>query len=92
MPAFHKFNANSACRGDAMLRSNYSTKMKELMHAASITTNVRHAVDLGCSTGLSTLELHQAFPQAHITALDLSPYFITVAQHDQCQREVTREK
>lgn len=75
-----------------MLRSNYSTKMKELMHAASITTNVRHAVDLGCSTGLSTLELHQAFPQAHITALDLSPYFITVAQHDQCQREVTREK
>jgi len=63
-------------------------KMKQLMQEACINTDVRHVVDLGCSTGLSTLELHQAFPEAQITALDLSPYFITVAKHDQRHRLV----
>ena len=63
-------------------------KMKQLMQEACTNTDVRHAVDLGCSTGLSTLELHQAFPEAQITAVDLSPYFITVARHDQRQRQV----
>ena len=63
-------------------------KMKQLMQEACINTYVRHAVDLGCSTGLSTLELHHAFPEAQITALDLSPYFITVAKYDQRHRQV----
>jgi len=71
-----------------MLRSNYSMKMKQLMQEACINTDIRHAVDLGCSTGLSTLELHHAFPEAQITAVDLSPYFITVAKHDQRHRQV----
>ncbi|KAL0049057.1 hypothetical protein WJX82_005201 [Trebouxia sp. C0006] len=74
--------------GDAMLRSNYSTKMKQLMQEVHVNTDVRHAVDLGCSTGLSTLELHHAFPEAQITAVDLSPYFITVAKHDQRHRQL----
>ena len=64
--------------------------MKQLMQEACINTDVRHAVDLGCSTGLSTLELHRAFPEAQITAVDLSPYFITVAKHDQRHRQVMR--
>ena len=63
-------------------------KMKRLMQEACMNTDVRHAVDLGCSTGLSTLELHHAFPEAQITAVDLSPYFITVAKHDQRHRQV----
>lgn len=58
------------------------------MQEASVSTDIRTAVDLGCSTGLSTLELHAAFPEAQITALDLSPYFIAVANHDQQQRQV----
>ena len=77
------------CRGDAALRSNYSSKLKQLMQGASVSTDIRTAVDLGCSTGLSTLELHAAFPNAQITALDLSPYFIAVAKHDQQQRQVS---
>ena len=64
--------------------------MKQLMQEVHVNTDVRHAVDLGCSTGLSTLELHHAFPEAQITAVDLSPYFITVAKHDQRHRQVTR--
>lgn len=71
-----------------MLRSNYSSKLKQLMQSASVSTDIQTAVDLGCSTGLSTSELHAAFPQAHITALDLSPHFIAVAKHDQQQRKV----
>ena len=83
------FIACACCRGDAILRSNYSSKLKQLMQEASVSTDIRTAVDLGCSTGLSTLELHAAFPEAQITALDLSPYFIAVANHDQQQRQVT---
>jgi ubiquinone/menaquinone biosynthesis C-methylase UbiE len=38
-------------------------------------------LDLGCGTGSSTLMLKQAFPQAHVTGLDLSPYMLVVAVH-----------
>ena len=75
-----------------MLRSNYSSKLKQLMQEVSVSTDIRTAVDLGCSTGLSTLELHSAFPGAQVTALDLSPYFIAVANHDQQQRQVCAEQ
>ena len=81
----------ASCRGDAMLRSNYSSKLKQLMQQASVMSDIHSVVDLGCSTGLSTLELHAAFPEAHITALDLSPYFIAVANHEQQQRQVCAE-
>lgn len=37
--------------------------------------------------GLSTLELRNAFPEASLTALDLSPHFLAVARHLQRQRE-----
>ena len=75
-----------------MLRRNYSSKLKQLMQEASVSTEIRTAVDLGCSTGLSTLELHSAFPDAQITAVDMSPYFIAVANHDQQQRQVCAEQ
>lgn len=71
-----------------MLRSNYSSKLKQLMQEAAVSSGIRTVCDLGCSTGLSTLELHAAFPEAQITALDLSPYFIAVAKHEQQQRQV----
>lgn len=62
------------------------------MQEASVSNDIRTVCDLGCSTGLSTLELHAAFPEAHITALDLSPYFIAVAKHEQQQRQVWAEQ
>lgn len=79
-----------SCRGDADLRSNYSNKLKHLLQQARFATDIRHAVDLGCSTGLSTLELHDAFPDAQLTAVDLSPHFIAVATVTQRQRQVHR--
>ena len=42
---------------------------------------------MSCRAGLSTLELQHSFPEASITALDLSPHFLAVARHLQQQRE-----
>ncbi|XP_022149774.1 uncharacterized protein LOC111018123 isoform X2 [Momordica charantia] len=38
-------------------------------------------LDIGCSVGLSTRQLADKFPLAKVTGLDLSPYFLAVAQY-----------
>ncbi|MBD2088614.1 class I SAM-dependent methyltransferase [Microcoleus sp. FACHB-1515] len=45
-----------------------------------ITSQPRRILDLGCGTGSTTLKLKQAFPQAEVVGLDLSPYMLVVAQ------------
>jgi ubiquinone/menaquinone biosynthesis C-methylase UbiE len=42
-------------------------------------------LDLGCGTGSMTILLKQAFPDAVVTGLDLSPYMLAVAQ-DKAQK------
>lgn len=41
--------------------------------------NPRRILDLGCGTGSTTLLLKQAFPDAEVIGLDLSPYMLVVA-------------
>ena len=41
----------------------------------------RTILDLGCGTGSTTLMLKQAFPQAQVTGLDLSPYMLFMADY-----------
>ena len=38
-------------------------------------------LDLGCGTGSTTLMLKQAFPQAEVIGLDLSPYMLVMANY-----------
>jgi ubiquinone/menaquinone biosynthesis C-methylase UbiE len=40
----------------------------------------RRIIDLGCGTGSTTLMLKQAFPQAEVVGLDLSPYMLVRAE------------
>ncbi|MEG4289063.1 methyltransferase domain-containing protein [Microcoleus sp. C2C3] len=39
----------------------------------------RRIIDLGCGTGSATLMLKQAFPEAEVVGLELSPYMLVVA-------------
>ncbi|GAB4533625.1 MAG: class I SAM-dependent methyltransferase [Pleurocapsa sp.] len=48
---------------------------------AKVTIKPQRFLDLGCGTGSSTILLKQAFPQAEVTGLDLSPYMLTMAQY-----------
>ncbi|MGB3766919.1 MAG: class I SAM-dependent methyltransferase [Phormidesmis sp.] len=62
--------------GDASLRNAYHEILKEkLAHLPE------HIIDLGCSAGRSTMTLQDTFPNAEATGVDLSPYFLAVAQH-----------
>ncbi|MBW4641617.1 MAG: methyltransferase domain-containing protein [Goleter apudmare HA4340-LM2] len=47
----------------------------------SIKVQPRRILDLGCGTGSTTLMLKQAFPQAEVIGLDLSPYMLVMAEH-----------
>ncbi len=47
---------------------------------SAIRSRPSRMLDLGCGTGSTTLLLKQAFPQAVVTGLDLSPYMLAVAE------------
>ncbi len=62
--------------GDASLRNAYHEILKE-----KLAQPPEHIIDLGCSAGRSTMTLQDTFPNAEATGVDLSPYFLAVAQH-----------
>jgi ubiquinone/menaquinone biosynthesis C-methylase UbiE len=71
--------------GDARLRESFHTQLK-----AQIPTAPETILDLGCSVGMSTFALQDTYPNAAVTGLDLSPYFLAIAQYrtQQTQRTV----
>eukprot|EP00271_Cylindrocystis_brebissonii_P003501 TRINITY_DN1454_c0_g1_i1.p1 TRINITY_DN1454_c0_g1~~TRINITY_DN1454_c0_g1_i1.p1 ORF type:complete len:480 (-),score=40.90 TRINITY_DN1454_c0_g1_i1:111-1382(-) len=48
---------------------------------------VADILDMGCSVGISTTILADAFASAHVTGLDLSAYFLAVASFRQKEQE-----
>ncbi|MGB8699438.1 MAG: class I SAM-dependent methyltransferase [Thermosynechococcaceae cyanobacterium] len=79
------WSKDGAKDGDAQLRNSFQTLLKQ--HIVPDPTRI---LDLGCSVGMSTVALQSAYPNADVTGLDLSPYFLTVAQyqHRQAQRPI----
>ncbi|MBW4661456.1 MAG: class I SAM-dependent methyltransferase [Drouetiella hepatica Uher 2000/2452] len=77
---------DAGAQGDAMLRQSYHAVMQP-----AIATPPQDILDLGCSVGMSTFALQDIYPHAQITGLDLSPYFLAIAQY-RAQNVVSTEK
>ncbi|BAY08355.1 class I SAM-dependent methyltransferase [Calothrix sp. NIES-2098] len=69
-------------QGDVKLRQSYHDILKN-----QIPQEPQDILDLGCSVGMSTFALQALYPQAKITGLDLSPYFLAVAEYRSQQRQ-----
>ena len=63
-------------QGDAKLRQSYHDILKPQLPKPP-----RDIVDLGCSVGMSTFALQELYPEASLVGVDLSPYFLSVAQY-----------
>ena len=74
----------AGAQGDAKLRQSYHDILKK-----QISNEPQDILDLGCSVGMSTFALQKVYPHAKITGLDLSPYFLAVAQYRSQQRHAT---
>ena len=58
-----------------MLRQTYHQALQELV------INPQAILDLGCKIGMTTQTWRSIYPHAQITGIDLSPYFLAVAQY-----------
>lgn len=71
-------------QGDPMLRRSYHNILK-----SQIPNEPQDILDVGCSVGLSTFAMQEIYPHSKITGLDLSPYFLAVANYRTQQRQAT---
>lgn len=71
-----KIWSEAGVNGDTMLRQSYHQALQQNL---TITPNT--ILDLGCGVGMSSIALQEVYPQAEITGIDFSPYFLSVAQY-----------
>lgn len=62
--------------GDGKLRQSYHDVLTNYLPSSPTAI-----ADLGCGVGMSTEALQATFPEATVTGVDLSPYFLAVAQY-----------
>jgi ubiquinone/menaquinone biosynthesis C-methylase UbiE len=72
---------DAGAQGDAMLRQSFHSAVQQ-----QLSTPPQTILDLGCSVGMSTFALQSLYPEAQITGVDLSPYFLAVAQYQARRR------
>ncbi|MGV0103374.1 Type 11 methyltransferase [Nostoc sp. DSM 114160] len=73
---------DAGAEGDAKLRQSYHDILK-----VQIPNQPQDILDLACGVGLSTFTIQEIYPYAKITGLDLSPYFLAVANYRAQQRQ-----
>ena len=66
----------AGANGDSQLRKSYHQVLQP-----QIADKPKDIVDIGCGVGMSTLALQEIYPESNITGIDLSPYFLAVAQY-----------
>lgn len=71
-----KIWSDAGAQGDAWLRQSYHDLVKQ-----QLPIQPQAILDLGCSVGMSSLALQAVYPEANLTGVDLSPYFLAVAQY-----------
>ncbi|MDG2615697.1 class I SAM-dependent methyltransferase [Thermoleptolyngbya sichuanensis XZ-Cy5] len=67
---------DGGAEGDTRLRQSFLDILKE-----QGPEDPQAILDLGCSVGMSTFALQSLYPQAALTGVDLSPYFLAIARH-----------
>jgi ubiquinone/menaquinone biosynthesis C-methylase UbiE len=77
-----KIFAETGRTGDTQLRHSYHDLV-----AQSLPTPPQHILDIGCSVGMSTFAMQAVYPEAQLTGLDLSPYFLAIANYRSQQRQ-----
>jgi ubiquinone/menaquinone biosynthesis C-methylase UbiE len=70
-------------QGDSKLRQSYHHILK-----GQLPLPPKEILDLGCSVGMSTFTLQELYPEANLTGLDLSPYFLAVANYRSRERQI----
>lgn len=74
--------------GDDKLRSNFHRRMREMLRGPE----PKDILDIGCSTGLSTVKLAETFPGARlIYAVDLSPHMLALGNYNLDKLEELKE-
>lgn len=74
---------DAGANGDPKLRHSFLDAVKSQVGP------VPHDIlDLGCSVGMSTFVWREIYPEARLTGVDLSPYFLAVARLRQHQRGI----
>ncbi|MDJ0634203.1 MAG: class I SAM-dependent methyltransferase [Xenococcaceae cyanobacterium MO_188.B29] len=64
------------------------TKLRQ-QAISTIKNQPQRILDLGCGTGSSTLLLKQAFPEAEVIGLDISPYMLLMAEYKATKANLT---
>ncbi|KAH0723777.1 hypothetical protein KY289_006821 [Solanum tuberosum] len=79
-------NASSLDEANQIVRGNWLDAIEKHHQQYSADFSIRDILDIGCSVGVSTGYLADRFPSAKLTGLDLSPYFLSVAQYKEKKR------
>ncbi|PSB57731.1 class I SAM-dependent methyltransferase [Chamaesiphon polymorphus] len=77
-----KIFAETGKTGDAQLRQSYHDLVTQ-----ALATPPERILDIGCSVGMSTFAMQEVYPQAHLTGVDLSPYFLSIANYRAQQQQ-----
>ena len=75
------FNKAGDKTGDAKLRASYHNVLKQQISPP------QDILDMACGVGLSSFALQETYPQAKVTGLDLSAYFLSVANYRSQQHQ-----
>jgi ubiquinone/menaquinone biosynthesis C-methylase UbiE len=80
-----KIFAETGTTGDTQLRQTYHDLI-----AKALPTPPQTILDIGCSVGMSTFAMQKVYPDAQLTGLDLSPYFLAIANYRAEQQQSTQ--